>query len=49
MSLLALFVAQVFLHGLRSARLERTVLTAPIAFTAAGMLALLHVPETRDR
>jgi NhaP-type Na+/H+ or K+/H+ antiporter len=49
LSLIAAFVALVFLHGLVSARLERTVLTAPILFTAAGMLVLPAVPELWDR
>ena len=49
MSLLAIFVALVFLHSLVSRRLERTVLTAPIVFTTAGMLVPLFLPELRDR
>jgi len=49
MTLLAVFVMLVFLYGLISARLERTVVTAPILFTAAGVLVLLAVPELRDR
>ena len=44
MALLAIFIALVFLHSLISGRLERTIMTAPIVFTAAGMLALLFLP-----
>jgi NhaP-type Na+/H+ or K+/H+ antiporter len=49
MALLAIFIALVFWHSLVSGRLERTVVTAPIVFTAAGVLALLVLPEMRDR
>jgi len=38
MVLIATFVALVFLYSLVSRRLERTVITAPILFTAAGAL-----------
>ena len=48
MTLLAVFIVLVFLHSLVSARLERTVVTAPIAFTAAGMGAFLCIPEVRN-
>ena len=36
MTLLIIFVALVFLYSLVSRRLERTVVTAPMLFTAAG-------------
>jgi NhaP-type Na+/H+ or K+/H+ antiporter len=36
--LLAIFVGLIFLYSLFSKRLERTIVTAPIFFTAAGML-----------
>src|SRR5664280_3747094 len=36
---LALFVSLLFLYSLASRRLEQTIITAPIVFTAAGMLA----------
>ncbi len=49
MNLLLIFIALLFLHGLVSARLARTVVTAPIVFAAAGMLALLLLPELRAR
>jgi NhaP-type Na+/H+ or K+/H+ antiporter len=44
MILVAAFVLTVFAYSLFSERLERTVLTAPILFTAAGALILL-LPE----
>ncbi|MFX1765763.1 cation:proton antiporter [Paraburkholderia sp. A1RI-2L] len=40
MIIIAAFIATVFLYSLLSRRLERTVLTAPIVFAAAG--ALMH-------
>ncbi|WP_434664944.1 cation:proton antiporter [Paraburkholderia sp. A3BS-1L] len=40
MTIIAAFIATVFLYGLLSGRLERTVLTAPIVFAASG--ALMH-------
>jgi len=45
MSLLVVFVALVFLHSLVSGRLERSVLTPPIAFTVAGIAVLALRPE----
>jgi NhaP-type Na+/H+ or K+/H+ antiporter len=47
--LLAVFVALLFAHSLVSARLERTVLTAPLLFTAAGAAAPLLVPGLAAR
>ena len=41
MALIAVFVPLVFLYSLVSRRLERTVITPPIAFTAAGILTFL--------
>jgi sodium/hydrogen antiporter len=38
MIIIAAFIVAVFLYSLISKRLERTVLTAPILFTAVGML-----------
>jgi len=38
MLLIAAFVASVFLYSLASRRLERTVLSAPLLFTGAGVL-----------
>ena len=49
MTLITLFILLIFVHSLVSGRLERTILTAPILFTAAGMLSLLLMPELRDR
>jgi sodium/hydrogen antiporter len=40
----ALFVVLVFVYSLVSRRLERTVITAPIVFTAAGLLISLTPP-----
>jgi sodium/hydrogen antiporter len=36
--ILAAFILLLFVHGLVSRRLERTVITAPIVFTLAGIL-----------
>ncbi len=44
MVLVTVFVLVVFLYSLVSRRLERTVITAPIVFTAAGLLILLMPP-----
>ena len=44
MVLLAAFILVVFLYSLVSRRLERTIITAPILFTSAGMLIAV-VPE----
>lgn len=49
MTLLAIFIALVFLHSLVSGRLERTIVTAPIVFTAAGILAFLFFPGMGGR
>lgn len=49
MNLLVVFVLMVFLHSLVSRRLERTVLTAPILFTFAGILAVLFLPDMAGR
>jgi sodium/hydrogen antiporter len=44
MTLIAVFVALVFLFSLISARLRRTIVTAPIVFAVAGMVAYLSLP-----
>lgn len=44
MSLIVIFTVLIFLHSLVSRRLERTVVTAPIVFTAVGMLIELCLP-----
>jgi NhaP-type Na+/H+ or K+/H+ antiporter len=41
---LAVFVSLYFLYSLFSRRLERTILTAPIVFTVAGMLMFPALP-----
>jgi hypothetical protein len=52
MIVIGIFVSLVFLYSLISRRLERTVITAPILFTVAGMLtslipaALYHLGST---
>jgi sodium/hydrogen antiporter len=45
MPLATIFISLLFLHSLLSARLDKTVLTAPIIFTTAGMLTLVAVPQ----
>lgn len=47
MLLFAIFVTLVFLYSLVSRRLEQTVLTAPIIFTACGALTLLLPAASR--
>ena len=37
MMLLSIFICLLFAYGLGSARIERTVVTAPILFTLAGV------------
>ena len=49
MALVGGFVALVFLYSLVSRRLERTPLTAPVLFTAAGLLIPALLPELRSR
>lgn len=48
MSLLVFFICLVFVYGLFSERIERTVITAPIFFTTAGMLMFLFLPDLPD-
>jgi NhaP-type Na+/H+ or K+/H+ antiporter len=48
MTLIAIFIALAFFYSLVSGRLDRTVVTAPIVFTAAGMLVILLIPELRN-
>jgi NhaP-type Na+/H+ or K+/H+ antiporter len=48
MSTIAAFVVLVFLYSLVSRRLEHTVITAPIVFTATGMLLVLSIPGLHD-
>jgi NhaP-type Na+/H+ or K+/H+ antiporter len=49
MVLVTIFLASLFFYSLGSQRLERTVLTAPILFTAAGMLVHIVSPGLRAR
>jgi sodium/hydrogen antiporter len=44
MILLAVFIGLVFAYGLVSRRLERTILTGPMAFTVAGICAEILAP-----
>jgi NhaP-type Na+/H+ or K+/H+ antiporter len=44
MTLTAVFIVVVFLYSLVSRRMERTVITAPIIFTTAGLLIFLMPP-----
>ena len=49
MTQVAIFIALLFLLSVIGGRLERTVLTAPMLFTAAGMLICVGIPEFRDQ
>jgi sodium/hydrogen antiporter len=44
MIIIAVFVVLIFLYSVVSSRLERTIFTAPIVFTAAGVLLMLALP-----
>lgn len=48
MIVISVFVLLVLLHSLLSRRLEQTVITAPILFTAAGVALVLLLPGMRD-
>ncbi|WP_306535178.1 sodium:proton antiporter [Geobacter sp.] len=48
MVIIAVFIALVFLYSLVSRRLEQTVVTAPILFTAAGTLLVLAIPSAGE-
>lgn len=41
----SIYIVVVFVFGLCASRLQRTVITPPLLFTAAGVLTLLLVPE----
>ena len=47
--LIATYLVLLFAYSLVSRRLEGTAVTAPILFTAAGMLVTALLPELRDR
>jgi sodium/hydrogen antiporter len=48
-SVLAILLTLFFVHSLVSSRLERTVVTAPIFFTAAGILVWFLFPHPEGR
>ncbi|RNC68237.1 MAG: sodium:proton exchanger [Desulfuromonadales bacterium] len=48
MTVISVFIVLVFLYSLVSKRLEQTVVTAPIVFTAAGTLFILAMPGFRE-
>jgi len=48
MIIAAAFVLLVFLYSLTSRRLEHTIVTAPIVFTAAGMLLVSTLPVLNE-
>ena len=45
MTSLAVFLSLLFFYSLISQRIERTILTAPIVFTVAGMLVFAAFPS----
>ena len=47
MTLLTIFLTLIFFYSLVSGRVERSILTAPILFTTAGMGVLLLMPQLR--
>ena len=49
MLLLAIFISLVFVYSTISARVERTVVTAPIVFTAVGAIAFILAVEVPNR
>ena len=49
MTLIVIFVALILLYSMVSRRLDRTILTAPIVFTGAGILVLLVLPSLREQ
>jgi NhaP-type Na+/H+ or K+/H+ antiporter len=49
MTLIVIFVVLILFYSMVSGRLERTIITAPIVFTAAGLLVYLFLPELRAR
>ena len=48
MLIIGIFIALIFLFGLVSRRADRTIVTAPMVFTAAGILVALAFPEMTD-
>lgn len=49
MALLAILIGLIFVYGLVSGRLERTILTSPIVFTAAGIVLLIVAPRLGEK
>ena len=49
MTLLPIFVFTVFFYALFSKRFEKSVITAPMLFTASGALVFLVSPEGRGQ
>ena len=49
MTLLAVFIGLIFLYSLVSTLVDKSILTAPIVFTAAGILLVLTRPEFHDQ
>jgi len=47
-ALLVIFFALIFIYSLVYSRLERTIVTAPMAFTVAGMVAYFILTELRE-
>jgi sodium/hydrogen antiporter len=47
--LIVVFIALILVYSLVSRRIDRTILTAPIVFTGAGMLVLLVLPSLREQ
>lgn len=45
MTVVAAFIVLIFLYSLVSRRLEETIVTAPIVFTAAGLLLIVLFPD----
>jgi NhaP-type Na+/H+ or K+/H+ antiporter len=49
MALIVIFVTLILFYSLVSGRLERSIVTAPIVFTTAGLLLYLFLPELQTR
>jgi sodium/hydrogen antiporter len=49
LSLLVIFLGLIFCYSLISARVERTVFTAPMLLTGAGITVALLLPELREQ
>ncbi len=48
MSLIVIFLTLIFVYSLISSRLERTIFTSPMIFTAAGVAAMFVQPVIHD-